>query len=192
MEGQRRVGEAGHAEPALRRAFLVPVVAVLAACGEGPAPTSPPIDCRTEAGGVGQLRQADQAFAQLRTNVEIFLDEDAGGPLTCVPGRGDCEPCVGSAVDIALGVSATLAIEVRNVSAVFVDIVDIVIEAGSDPAFTLQAPLPTRVEAQAQGIFVGATPTVSGVVTATFLLQTDADNMDGAPYPVTLTINGVE
>lgn len=142
---------------------------------------------------MGQLRQAEEPLAKLAANLEVFLDADAGGPLTCVPGRGSCEPCVGSAVDVELGVAATLAIEVRNISPVFASIASVVVADGSNGGFALLAPLPTEVApAEAEGILVGITPTLGGVVTATFLLQTDAENMAGVAYPVTLRVNGVE
>ncbi len=129
--------------------------------------------------------------------IELFLDEDSGGPLRCRPTVEPCaalEGCVGAPVQVPIGTEATLAIGIRTITVgrdPFVG--DAVFDDGSDPAFTVLLPLPGQVPSNVEEafIFVAARPTAEGVVSARVLVGIDALNTP-ANVGITLQVEGVQ
>ncbi len=184
---------------------LVVAVATSACPTEPRDPGGRPVDCIVDddPDGPSVVTQAAEALARIGPMaIELFLEDDSGGPLRCRPSVEDClalGDCAGAPVQVPIGTQATLAVGVRPVpgeppvravftSAVFAD--------SSDPAFSLLAPLPTSIEFGEDAVFflVSVTPTTEGVISAEVILGTDARNvpLDTQQVSITLRVEGVQ
>lgn len=150
--------------------------------------------CTVAAGGQSRLQQAETAPIDVRPQVRFFLDAESGGPLSCRPGDGACEPCAAETVDVLVGEQATLAIEVQQegiTTPLVIASVSLAADSGSE--FVLLAPVPTEVLPEEAGeIFVGVTPADTAEIRATVLVETQARNQAGIPFPIELSVRGVQ
>ncbi len=134
--------------------------------------------------------------------IELFLEDDSGGPLRCRPSEVACpalEDCVGAPVQVPIGTQATLAIGVRPVPGeppVRADFESAVFADSSDPAFSLLAPLPTSIEFGEDAVFflVSVTPLFEDLISAEVVLRTNARNVpfDSQQVSITLRVEGVQ
>ena len=132
------------------------------------------------------------------SGLELFLDEDSGGPLRCRPSVDACpafDDCVGAPVQLPIGVDATLAVGLRTITDGYPgQLIDVTFGEGTGAACTLLPPFPESLPANGGEtfIFVGIRPTVEAVITsARLLITTDALNVPAEPLRITLQVEGV-
>lgn len=153
----------------------------------------PPPACGVTADGASEVEQAEEAINLLAPRVRYFLDADAGGPLTCRPGPGACDPCQGAVVELPSDAQATLAVEVQSDNPLTVGIGDVRFADDGDVAFVVLAPIPTESQpGVAAEIFIGVTPAAGAEIATTLLVTTNAENQLGDPFPIGLRVRGVE
>jgi hypothetical protein len=175
------------------------VTVTTTACPTAPRQRLQRVECVVDddPDGASVATQAQEEFVRIPPMaIELFLDDESGGPLRCRPSVQDCpalDDCVGAPVQVPIGAVATLAIGVRAVpddvhvtavfdSAVFAD--------GSDPAFSLLAPLPTSLTADDEAVFffVSVRPPTEGLISAEVILGTDARNVSSETRQVSITL----
>lgn len=180
----------------MRPAVIIAIVVATSACPVRPRETGYP---DTGPCVVDDDPDRDQALlAQPPSGLELFLDDDSGGPLRCRPSVEACpafDDCIGAPVQLPIGVDATLAVGLRTITAGYpAQVIDVVFEAGSDPSFSLLAPLPASLPANGEEtfIFVGIRPIIEDIVTVRVLVTTDALNVPAEPVGITLQVEGVQ
>jgi hypothetical protein len=126
--------------------------------------------------------------------IEVFLEEDSGGPLRCRPSGQPCpalEGCVGAPVQVPVGTEVTLAVGLRTLDYQIRPTIEAVTLAG-DPAFRLLEPTPDVVEAEPVFIFVAVTAPTAGVISAQLAIVSDARNTETEPLRITVQVEGVQ
>ncbi len=128
--------------------------------------------------------------------IEVFLEEESGGPLRCRPSGDPCPAladCVGAPVQVPVGTEATLAVGLRVREPLSVEIQSVTFGPGSDPAFTLLEPLPSAVQAPDEAfVFVAVTPSTEDTIVAEVIIASDARNTETEPLRITVQVEGVQ
>lgn len=173
---------------------------ILAASACTPSPQYPPlpdsgpcvVDDDPDRGAV-----AEQALVYLPpAGIELFLDEDSGGPLRCRPTVASCAAladCVGAPVQLPIGVDATLAVGLRTVTDSYGGTILSVTFEEADPAFSILQPVPSQMPTGVGSetfAFIGVRPP-EGTITARIAVSVEAINMSQEPVLITLQVEGV-
>ena len=163
----------------MRASVVVASLVVVAGCGGRTTPP-PPTPCETRE---GEVQTFDQALPALVSRLEVLLNEEAGGPVLCVPGAGECAACEGDRFDVDVGANVTVAVDVRNGESPQVTIpFTAALAAGSDAAFTLLEPVPASTSFDGPtSIFVGIAPVDVGDLDAFVEITATATNTTGRP-----------
>jgi len=177
---------------------IVAVVMATAACPVRPRDTGIPDTgpCVVD-DDPDRVAVAEQGLVAIRSGMELFLDEDSGGPLRCRPSVEVCpafDDCVGAPVQLPIGVDATLAVGLRTITDGYPgQLIDVTFGEGTGAAFTLLPPFPESLPANGGEafIFVGIRPTAEAVTSARVLITTNALNVPAEPLGITLQVEGV-